>query len=100
MTNGIKFCHIGCRVEISAKTIGSNIQISVRDNGIGIESENIERLFTMGSQFSSQGTAYEKGTGLGLILCKEYVLKHGGSIWVESKLGIGCNLLFTITLEQ
>ncbi|NJK97418.1 MAG: hypothetical protein HC905_23140 [Bacteroidales bacterium] len=63
---------------------------------MGISTENIARLFKLDSQFSTPGTAMEKGTGLGLLLCKEFVDKHQGKIWVESEVGKGTSFTFTI----
>ena len=70
----------------------------VTDTGVGISPENLERLFRIDQQVRSTGTANEKGTGLGLILCKELIDKHGGKIWVESEVGKGS--IFCVTLPR
>ncbi len=70
--------------------------VSVSDNGMGISEANREKLFKIDQSYSSPGTKNEKGTGLGLILCKDFVEKHGGTIWVESELGQGSIFYFTI----
>ena len=70
--------------------------ISVADNGVGINKENIERLFKIEYAESTHGTENEKGTGLGLLLCKEMVEKHHGRIWVESEEGSGTTFSFTL----
>ncbi|MBA4145960.1 MAG: histidine kinase, partial [Cytophaga sp.] len=68
----------------------------VTDNGVGISPEVQSILFEKTSGYSTRGTANEKGTGLGLILCKEFVEKNGGTIWLESTIGKGSTFYFTI----
>jgi signal transduction histidine kinase len=70
--------------------------MSVSDNGTGIKPEVQEFLFTKTTSYTSRGTANEKGTGLGLILCKEFVEKNGGKIWFESTIGQGSTFFFTL----
>jgi signal transduction histidine kinase len=70
----------------------------VTDTGVGISKENMDKLFRIDQQLRSSGTANEKGTGLGLILCKELVDKHGGRIWVESDPGKGSKFCFTLPI--
>ena len=94
--NAIKFTHVGGRIDIGAKTESDRIIIHVSDNGIGIPDEKIPFLFTLEKHRSSDGTNKESGTGLGLILVKEFVEKMGGSIWVESTLEKGS--VFSISL--
>lgn len=96
ISNGIKFCNPGGSVEISANQKNGEAQISVIDKGIGISSENISKLFMIDSGFTTSGTKHEKGTGLGLVLCKDFIGKHGGKIWVESHLEKGSKFLFTL----
>lgn len=72
------------------------VEIAVKDNGIGISAERLESLFSLEHCESTRGTVNEKGTGLGLILCREFVEKHGGSIWAESGNGKGSVFKFTI----
>ena len=98
--NAVKFTHSGGKVEINVKKLDNIIQISVKDSGVGISTENIEKLFSLRSGYISRGTANEKGTGLGLILCKEFVEKHGGRIWVESKEGEGSNFTFELPIKN
>ena len=74
-------------------------QISVKDNGVGIEKEIQTKLFDISENTSTKGTEDEKGTGLGLIICKEFVEKHGGEIWAESETGKGSSFYFTIPLQ-
>ena len=75
------------------------IHISVLDNGVGISTEKIPLLFTQYKNNSTKGTGNEKGTGLGLMLCKEYVEKNKGQIWVESEQGKGSCFQFSLPLQ-
>lgn len=84
ISNAIKFTHTGGKVVISATEQDKNVVFSVADTGIGISPDRIEKLFRIDKSFSTEGTNNEKGTGLGLILCKEFIDKHGGKIWAES----------------
>ena len=70
--------------------------IYVKDSGIGMSKNVIEILFDKTAPYTTRGTANEKGTGLGLILCKEFVEKNGGKIWVDSEEGSGSTFWFTI----
>ena len=87
--NAVKFTNRGGKVEITAIEITDGIQVSVADNGIGIDKNDLKKLFDIGSGYTTRGTNNEKGTGLGLILCKEFAEKHRGRIWVESDKGKG-----------
>ncbi|MFH0999442.1 MAG: ATP-binding protein, partial [Bacteroidota bacterium] len=86
ISNAIKYTNSGGIISINAEQNDSNIIISVTDNGIGIAPKEVNKLFDFSRTHSTLGTAKEKGTGLGLLLCKEFVEKHGGKIWVESEL--------------
>lgn len=96
VNNAIKFTEPEGLIEISVQTDNGQVYVSVSDNGIGIKKENIPKLFKIESNFSTYGTAYEKGTGLGLILVKEFIEKNNGSIKVKSEKGKGSE--FTINL--
>ena len=98
ISNAIKFTPEGGEIRISAEQKQEGINISVTDNGIGIPSDSIGKLFRIEEGFSTKGTNNEEGTGLGLILCKEFVEKHGGKIGVESVQGKGS--VFYITLPH
>jgi PAS domain S-box-containing protein len=98
VTNAIKFTREGGAVHISAQNTPKEIIVSVKDNGVGIDSTKIEGLFRLDANVSTPGTNKEKGTGLGLILCKEFVKKHGGRIWVESEAGKGSEFSFSLPL--
>jgi len=99
ISNAIKFTHPGGTITISAEQQKNELMICVSDKGVGIQKENINKLFLIEESISTPGTQKEKGTGLGLILCKEFVEKHGGKIWVESELGKGSNFKFTLPLS-
>lgn len=100
VSNAIKFTKEGGKVKLSAITLENNmVQISVADTGIGIPPHVIPDLFRIDVTYSTKGTANESGTGLGLVLCKEFVEKHGGRIWVESKENEGTTFYFTIPSE-
>jgi len=96
LSNAIKFTNTGGEVVISASQKSHELLICVSDNGIGINQEVIDKLFRIDENHSTMGTNNEEGTGLGLILCKEFVEKHGGKIWVESDVGKGSRFSFTI----
>ncbi len=95
-SNAIKFTHSGGSIVISAEQKRNELMVVVKDNGLGIEKNNLEKLFMIGENLSTSGTQNEKGTGLGLLLSKEFIDKHGGKIWVESEPGKGSIFYFTI----
>jgi PAS domain S-box-containing protein len=104
ISNSIKFTSRGGKVEIGAmiqpyegfKPSEGSIVIYVKDNGIGMSADTISKLFKLDLNVSRPGTNNEKGTGLGLILCKDFIEKHGGKIWVESEVGKGSTFYFTL----
>ncbi|MBN2521085.1 MAG: PAS domain-containing sensor histidine kinase, partial [Bacteroidales bacterium] len=96
ISNAIKFTDNNGFVLINARQHNSFIEIQVTDTGVGIPPEKISSLFQIGNNINQAGTAGETGTGLGLLLCKEFVAKHGGEIWVESEVGKGSTFSFTI----
>jgi len=96
ISNALKFTSKNGKVEIKAFHSENKVEISIVDNGIGIKPEDIDKIFKIGSSFSKRGTENEKGTGLGLLLCKEFVEVHGGEIWVESEEGKGSSFKFSI----
>jgi PAS domain S-box-containing protein len=97
LSNAVKFTDRNGRVKISAVNIEKEkIKISVRDTGIGIVKSDVEKLFKVGENLNRKGTEGELSTGLGLILCKEFVEKNGGTIWAESEEGKGSTFHFTI----
>lgn len=102
ISNAIKFTDLGGKIAIycNPDKFVNHIEITVEDNGVGISEENQQKLFRIDTGFTTLGTNKEKGTGLGLILIKEFVEKHGGSIKVESKEGQGSKFIFTIPKEK
>ena len=99
ITNAIKFTHKNGLVEVRARIEDGNMEISVSDSGIGMTDETMTKLFRIDANLTTRGTENEKGTGLGLFLCKEFVEKHGGKIWVESESGKGSTFKFFIPLR-
>lgn len=96
ISNAIKFTNPGGAVTISAMKQQKEITFSVQDTGVGIIKNSLEKLFRIDQSFSTTGTNKETGTGMGLILCKEFVEKHGGRIWGESEKGVGTTFYFTL----
>jgi len=103
ISNAIKFTDehgevtISTRYLIQKQSLGDKIlEVAIADTGVGIREEEIAKLFRIDKVFSTKGTQKEPGTGLGLILCKEFVEKHGGQIWVDSEPGKGSVFKFTI----
>jgi signal transduction histidine kinase len=99
ISNAVKYTNDGGKIEVTAKTVNSFVQISIMDNGIGISKENINKLFRVEKKYMTEGTYNEKGTGLGLILCKEFVEWNNGKIWVESEPDKGSTFVFTVPTD-
>ncbi|MBF0118169.1 MAG: hybrid sensor histidine kinase/response regulator [Desulfobacterales bacterium] len=96
LSNAIKFTPSGGQVTVSSDDLQTHVKISVIDTGIGIKKENIENLFKIEVKCMTLGTNKEKGTGLGLVLCKEFIEKNNGKIWVESEQNKGSKFMFTL----
>jgi two-component system, sensor histidine kinase and response regulator len=96
VSNAMKFTHPHGKISILATNQNGKMIVSVADNGTGMDEETKSKLFIASQPYSTRGTTGEKGTGLGLLLCKNFVEKHGGEIWVESEAGKGSNFQFTI----
>ena len=98
-SNAIKYCHSGDMIEITTRVKKDNVAvISVRDTGIGIPKEKIPKILS-DQFFSTSGTRNEKGTGLGLMLCKDFVTRNGGEFWVNSTSGEGSSFYFTLPIN-
>ena len=99
VSNAVKFTKNDGTIKIDIRKTESWITISVEDNGVGIEQENLSKLFKNTEVITTTGTANEKGTGLGLLLCKEFIEKHNGKIWVESEPGTGSKFNFNLPVK-
>lgn len=100
VSNAIKYTESGGEINIETKNSGEWIEIAISDTGVGIKEQYLRDLFRINVHRSTEGTAGEKGFGLGLILCKEFVEQHGGTIRAESEVGTGSTFTFTISLKQ
>jgi len=97
ISNALKFTNTNGEIRVSTKIEDEFIVLSVQDSGIGISKKNQEKLFRLDCNYTTSGTNDETGSGLGLILCKEFAEKNGGNIWVESEENKGSKFLFTLT---
>ncbi len=100
LTNAIKFTPPEGNISIGMTINDEDIEISVSDTGVGIKKENLDKLFRLDGNLTTKGTENEKGTGLGLILCKEFIENNGGKIWVESEPDQGSRFVFTIPRQR
>lgn len=99
ISNAIKFCSAGDKITIEADIKKNMATICIADTGVGIAAENVDKLF--GNQnFTTRGTTNEQGTGLGLLLCKDFIEKNGGNIWVVSTQGQGSSFYFTLPIDR
>jgi signal transduction histidine kinase len=96
VSNAVKFSEIGQEIRITSQILGNFAEITVADDGVGIQADDVAKLFRLDVLHSTPGTNKERGTGLGLILCKEFVEKHGGDIRVKSQPGVGSQFRFTL----
>jgi PAS domain S-box-containing protein len=96
ISNAVKFTNEGGLINIFSKSEVDNITVCIEDNGIGIGKEDLKKLFRTDIHYSIPGTDDEKGTGLGLILCNEFIERQRGKIWVESKKNEGSTFYFTL----
>jgi PAS domain S-box-containing protein len=96
VSNAIKFSNSEGKVIITSRKDSSSITISVIDNGVGISADDMQNLWNFASPHTTMGTANEQGTGLGLVICKEFIEMHGGTIWVESEIGKGSRFKFRL----
>ena len=94
--NALKFTHEQGEISITAEYQNNKVQVSVTDNGVGMSSDELSRLFNSESHYSKMGTANEAGTGIGLLLCKEFIELEGGRIWAVSEEGKGSSFKFIL----
>jgi signal transduction histidine kinase len=99
ITNAIKFTGENGLVSVHSTTENNNRIIAIQDNGVGMSLENMKKLFNQHLHPTTKGTANEKGTGLGLILCKDFITRNGGNIWVESTKNKGTTFFFSLPLQ-
>jgi signal transduction histidine kinase len=100
ISNAIKFTPEGGTITLQLEPSGRDARVSIIDTGVGIKESAINELFKVGTHHSSVGTAKEKGTGLGLMLCKDFIENNKGTIGVESKVGKGSTFYFTVPLAS
>ena len=101
LSNAIKFTRKDGKIIVSTEaSANEKIEVTVSDTGVGMSEENVKKLFKLEEKVSSKGTEGEPSTGLGLLLCKEFVEKHGGKIWVESEVGKGSSFRFTLSISD
>lgn len=94
--NALKYTRAGGKVVMSASVNNDFVEVEISDNGVGIDHATMKKLFLSGSKISTSGARGEKGSGLGLIVCRNLVEKQGGKIWVRSEPGKGSSFIFTI----
>jgi signal transduction histidine kinase len=87
---------MGGHIELAARLKDQMVETSISDSGIGINDNDLDKIFMLDGSFTTKGTSNESGTGLGLLLCKEFVEKNNGKIWVESEKGKGSTFFFTL----
>ena len=100
LSNAIKFTNSGGHIQVSIKRKENSVIVSIKDNGIGIPSEKLDSLFEICHSRSTFGTKNESGSGLGLLLCKEFIDLHDQKIWVESESGSGSTFYFTLPASK
>jgi two-component system sensor histidine kinase/response regulator len=96
LSNALKFTPTGGKVTLRASRKENAVVVAVQDTGTGIGKDDVDKLFRIDVKYRSAGTNNESGTGLGLILCKEFIQYHGGRIWVESRLHEGSTFYFSL----
>jgi two-component system, sensor histidine kinase and response regulator len=92
VSNAIKFSNPGGHIRIKSHNSGNNVRILIEDEGIGISPENLKILFSLSPGDIKKGIGGENGTGLGLIICKRFIEKNNGSIFVKSEKGQGTSI--------
>ncbi len=100
ISNAIKYCNRDGEITIALQSKNNETQISISDTGVGIASETLKNLFDPSKIISKKGTEQEKGSGLGLQICKALVDRHDGEIWFDSEIGIGTTCYFTLSKNE
>jgi len=94
--NALKFSHSGQTITFTAIEQGGQVTVSIRDEGVGMTKETVDSLFQISNRFSKAGTTNEKGTGLGLIFCKEFIENNNGKLLIDTDLGAGTTVSFSL----
>jgi signal transduction histidine kinase len=100
ISNAIKFSFKGGIIKIDSDVKEDYLHITISDTGVGLSEDDKNKLFRIDEKFKREGTEQEKGTGLGLILSKEFIIRNGGNIWAESTLGKGSKFIFTLPIKE
>jgi PAS domain S-box-containing protein len=100
INNAIKFSFVGGTVEVGVKSKNKCFEVMVRDNGTGMTEEDVKKIFLIDQKFKTTGTGGETGTGLGLVLCMDFVHKNRGEIWCDTRVGKGSSFYFTIPVYR
>lgn len=100
LSNAIKFSNENSEVVVKMEEQGDMAVISVKDNGCGIDEEGQKKLLHTDTHFSTFGTNNEEGSGLGLLLCQDFVVKNGGKLWFTSKKRRRVHILFLCSVEE
>ncbi len=100
ISNSVKFTSQGGTIHLYPEIKNDKLIVTVADNGTGIAKKDIDQIFNKEKYLSRSGTSGEKGTGLGLLICKDFIEKHGESIWVESEPGDGSEFKFSLPLRH
>lgn len=100
ISNAIKFSHPTHSIWVNSSDHEDGLLVSVRDTGTGISQEGLAKIFRIDGNYSTSGTADERGSGMGLVLCREMIERHGGKIWCESKLGDGSTFYFILPIKK
>ncbi len=100
INNAVKFSHKGGKVQVGIVARGEMLEVEVSDQGIGISEDHVKKIFRIDQKYKTPGTAGETGTGLGLVLCQEFVEKNGGKIWCQTRKGSGSSFHFTIPIYK
>jgi signal transduction histidine kinase len=100
VANAIKYTNQNGKIKLTSTLNHDRIIFCVEDNGVGIPQESIPKLFRLDKTFTTLGTEKEKGSGLGLSLCKDFVERNDGTLWLESELGVGTKFFFTLPAEK
>lgn len=100
ISNAMKFTPRGGEVLVSAESDGNLVTVKVKDTGCGISKENQQKLLNLNTHFSTYGTENEEGSGLGLLLCADFVKRNNGDFWFESEEGKGSTFIFTVPCHE